>query len=329
MSDIATRAGVSIATVSRVLNAPERVAPETRDRVLALIGRTDFVANAVARSLASRFSRTIGVLVVDISHIYSACVTHTVERRFAELGYDVLLASTGGELGEKRKYLRIMLEKKVDGLVLVGSVFRERGGNEHIEWASQRVPILMLNSDVPAPHVYSVLCDDRLGVATAVERLVALGHRRICYLSAAKTFSGLAKLRGYREAVRRCGLPATIVDVGRDLEGGIEGTRRVLGSPQRPTAIVTGEDITASGALQELLAMGQRVPADISVVGYNASLLSELSTPRLTSVDSRMSQMADTAVDVLFEVLKERKVPRRTVLRPTLVERESTGPAPA
>jgi LacI family transcriptional regulator len=329
MSDIAARAGVSIATVSRVLNAPERVAQETRERVLALIGRSDFVANAVARSLASRSSRTIGVLVVDITHVYSACVTHTVERRFAQLGYDVLLASTGGELGEKRKYLRIMLEKKVDGLVLVGSVFRERGGNEHIEWASQRVPIVMLNSDVPAPRVYSVLCDDRLGVASAVERLVGLGHRRVCYLSAAKTFSGLAKLRGYREAMRRHGLEPDVVDVERDLEGGVEGTRRALGNCRRPTAIVTGEDITANGALQQLLAMGRRVPADVSVVGYNASILSELSTPRLTSIDSRMAQMADTAVDVLYEVLKGRKVARRTVLRPTLVERESTGPAPA
>jgi DNA-binding LacI/PurR family transcriptional regulator len=328
MSDIARRAGVSIATVSRVLNAPERVAPETRDKILGLIGRTGFVANAVARSLASRFSHTIGVLVVDISHTYSACVTHTVEQRFADLGYDVLLANTGGGLGEKRKYLSIMLEKKADGMVLVGSVFRERGGNEHIKWASGHVPIVMLNSHVPAPRVYSVLCDDRRGVAGSVERLVALGHRRIVYLSSATTFSGLAKQRGYREAMRRHKLEAHSLQVGRDLEGARNGVRRLLQAGQWPTAIVTGEDITAVGALQELLRAGCRVPKDISVVGYNSSLLSELSTPRLTSVDSRMTDMASTAVDVLYEVLKGRRVQRRTVLRPTLVERESTGPAP-
>ena len=330
MRDIAKRAGVSIATVSRVLNEPEKVSPETRARILKIIGQTGFVANALARGLASRSSRTVGILVVDVCHAYSAAMTHALERHMTEFGYNVLLANTGGEIGEKQKYLRVMLEKKVDGLILVGSVFRERGGNEHIVWASQHVPIVMLNSFVEAPAIYSVLCDDAAGVSAAVGHLAGLGHRAVWFLSEAATFSGLAKLRGFRRAMQRHGLDGRgIVHVPRSLEGGRAGVRHILETGRKVTAVITGEDITAIGALKEIGASSLAVPRDVSVIGYNSSLLADLATPRLTSVDSRVADMAAAAVDLLFDVLKGKSAPHKTVFEPFLVARDSTAPPPA
>jgi DNA-binding LacI/PurR family transcriptional regulator len=327
MRDIAQRAGVSIATVSRVLNEPDKVSPDTRTRVLKIISQTGFVANALARGLASRSSRTVGILVVDVCHTYSAAMTHAIERRLTEFGYNVLLANTGGELGEKQKYLRVMLEKKVDGLVLVGSVFRERGGNEHIVWASRHVPIIMLNSFIDAPGIYSVLCDDAKGVAAAVDHLVSLGHRDLWFLSEATTFSGLAKLRGFRHAMQHQGLDGrSVFHIPRSLEGGRAGIRQLLETGRRFTAVLTGEDITAIGALKQITDSGMLAPRDVSVVGYNSSVLAEMATPRLTSVDSRVSDMATTAVDLLFEVLKGHAAPHRTVFEPFLVQRCSTAP---
>lgn len=330
MRDIAKRAGVSIATVSRVLNEPEKVSPGTRARILKIIGQTGFVANALARGLASRSSRTVGILVVDVCHTYSAAMTHALERRMTEFGYNVLLANTGGEVGEKQKYLRVMLEKKVDGLILVGSVFRERGGNEHIVWASQHVPVIMLNSFIEAPGIYSVLCDDAAGVSAAVDHLVGLGHRSIWFLSEATTFSGLAKLRGFRRAMQRHGLDGRgVVHVPRSLEGGRAGVTQVLADGRKVTAVLTGEDITAIGSLKGIAAAGLASPRDVSVIGYNSSLLADLATPRLTSVDSRVAHMAAAAVNVLFDVLKGKAAPRKTVFEPFLVARDSTAPPSA
>ena len=125
MKDIAGLAGVSIATVSRVINNPEQVRPETREKVQNILEKTNFVANAVARGLVLNSTRTIGVLTVDIRDMFFAKVIYTIERCFKNLGYNVLLSNTGGEPEEKKRYIKVMLEQQVDGLILVGSVFRE------------------------------------------------------------------------------------------------------------------------------------------------------------------------------------------------------------
>jgi LacI family transcriptional regulator len=183
MDDIAKLAGVSIATVSRVINEPEKVKPETRERVQQIMTKTNFVANAVARGLVVNSMKTIGVLVADIRDLYFSTVTYNIEREFTKLGYNVILSNTGGELGEKKKYLRVMLEKQVDGLILVGSVFKERSGNEHILTASESVPIVTVNSFLEGHNIYSVLCDDFQGIKDTVNYLVKLGHQDIFYLN--------------------------------------------------------------------------------------------------------------------------------------------------
>lgn len=198
MNDIAKLAGVSIATVSRVINEPEVVKPETRKKVQQILEETNFVANAFARGLVVNSMKTIGVLAADIRDLFFATVTYTIERQFTELGYNVILSNTGGGFGERKKYLQVMLEKQVDGIILVGSVFKERSGNEHILAASEDVPIVMVNTFLEGPNIYSVLCDDCQGVKVAVEYLVNLGHRNIYYLNDMKSFSGLAKMNGFR-----------------------------------------------------------------------------------------------------------------------------------
>src|SRR5690554_1687177 len=163
MKDIAGLAGVSIATVSRVINNPEQVRPETREKVQNILEKTNFVANAVARGLVLNSTRTIGVLTVDIRDMFFAKVIYTIERCFKNLGYNVLLSNTGGEAEEKRRYIKVMLEQQVDGLILVGSVFRERTGNKHILTAGRSVPVVLINSFLEGENIYSRSEERRVG----------------------------------------------------------------------------------------------------------------------------------------------------------------------
>lgn len=325
MHDVAKLAGVSIATVSRVINEPEKVRMETRKRVQTVLEQTNFVANAVARGLVVNSMKTIGVLAADIRDLYFANVTYTIERRFTGLGYNVLLSNTGGELGEKKRYLRVMLEKQVDGIILVGSVFKERSDNEHILAASESIPIVMVNSFLEGDNIYSVLCDDFQGIKNVVDYLVAAGRREIYYLNGLKSFSGLAKVSGFREAMRGHGLNENnIYEIDSSLEGGIEGIRRITAERSKVTAVITGEDITAIGAMKELIKEGYKIPADVAVVGYNNSMLAKITIPSLTSVDNLQEAMANNSVQILYDVLHGKQVSKKTVLSPVLVKREST-----
>ncbi len=324
MSDIAELAGVSIATVSRVLNEPEKVKPDTREKVQKILVENNFIANAVARGLAINSMKTIGVLTVDIRDSYFAQVTYTIERKFTELGYNVLLSNTGGELGEKERNLRVMLENQVDGLVLVGSVFKERSGNKHILAASNKVPVVMVNSFLAGGNVYSVLCDDVHGVREGVRHLVEKGKRALWYLIDVKSFSGLAKLQGFKDETASKGVLGKVIEISRSLEGGRSGIHQIKAAGHPLDAVITGEDVTAVGAIQALNELGLKVPEDVAVIGYNNSLLAEAAAPSLTSVDSMAEAMASSAVQVLFEVLQGKQVSQKVVLTPTLIVREST-----
>jgi LacI family transcriptional regulator len=326
MVDIAKLAGVSIATVSRVINEPEKVRIETRKRVQIVLEQTNFVANAVARGLVLNSMNTIGVLVADIRDLYFANVTYAIERRFTGLGYNVLLSNTGGELGEKKRYLRVMLEKQVDGIILVGSVFKERSSNEHILAASESIPIVMVNSYLEGDNIYSVLCDDYQGIKNVVDYLVTAGRREIYYLNGLKSFSGLSKVNGFRDAIRGYGLKENdVLEIDSSVEGGIEGICRIISEGKKVEAVITGEDITAIGAMKELINRGYKIPDDVAVVGYNNSMLATIVTPSLTSVDNLQEAMANNSVQILYDVLHGKQVSQKTVLSPILVKRESAG----
>jgi LacI family transcriptional regulator len=307
MADIAELAGVSIATVSRVINEPEKVKPETRERVQQILTKTNFVANAVARGLVVNSMKTIGVLVVDIRDLYFSTVTYNIEREFTKLGYNVILSNTGGELGEKKKYLRVMLEKQVDGLILVGSVFKESFSNEHILAASESVPIVMVNSFLEGRNIYSVLCDDAQGIRDTVNYLVETGHKDIFYLNDIKSSSGLSKISGFKAGMAEHALNEdNIIEMDSNEEHDLHCIRQFLALKPKISAIITGKDNTAIGVIKELTGMGFHVPEDIAVVGYNNSMIAQIATPSLTSVDNLQA-------------------PQKTVLSPSLIIRDSTN----
>ena len=175
--DIAKEAGVSISTVSRVLNHKGNVNPATRERVEEVLERNHYTPSAIARGMVSKSMRTVAVLTVDIRVPHYARTAYTIERELSHRGYEVTLCNTGGEAEETEKYLQTMLEKKVDGIVLVGSVFNTICKKPEIKKLLRTVPVVLANGKLEMANSYSVLVDDKYGIALAVNELLKRPHR--------------------------------------------------------------------------------------------------------------------------------------------------------
>jgi LacI family transcriptional regulator len=326
--NIAKVAGVSIATVSRVINNSPNVKQQTREKVKAVLREIEYLPNHIARSLATNETKTIGVLTTNVRDSYYAAAIYTIEQELKRFGYNVILCNTGTELKDKRDYLKILLQKKVDGIILVGSVFKEKDNNSHIYNAAASVPVVMLNSFLPGENVYSVVCDDGYGVARVVEWLYKKGHRSFVYLYDVLSFAGISKLEGFREAMATLRLethPSGIVRVEQSIAGGYKGVEIFIQNEVPYTALIASEDIIAAGAVKKLIEIGKSIPNDVAVFGHNNSNIALCTNPELSSVDNKVETIAVLAARILFQVLNNRETSIKTVILPDLVIRASSS----
>ncbi len=325
--DISKKSGVSIATVSRVINNKKGVSEATRQRVLAVMEEKGYTPNAIARGLGMNSMKTVGILCMDVADIYLAQAVSTLERELRRQNYDSLLCCTGGELETKKGYLGVLLSKRVDAIILVGSHFLS-GDTSYIESAAKQVPILLINGYIKAKNVYCVVCDDFGSMRSAVDTLIAKGRRHILYAYDTTTYSGRQKLDGYRFALASAGIPADERMVMHCRSSGIEEIRAefdgIFESELPVDAVVTSDDAIAVAAVKSALAHGRVIPRDLEVIGYNNSILSRCCEPELTSVDSRVEALCMTAISTLFGVIAGKDFPDKTTLSGELVKRYST-----
>lgn len=285
-----------------------------------------YAPNIFARGLMVNSMKTIGVMTIDVRDQYYAQSIHSIENEAGRSGYNVILCNTGEDLHEKKKYLKLLLQKRVDGIILIGSVFKEKSDNRHIVEAAEKVPVMMINGYMEGKDLYSIMCDDRGAVREAVKYLVALGHKTVAYVYDVETFSGMEKLEGFKSAVSEYGLhPGNemIVRTDRGIEGGRQAVRKLLKEKTGFTAILTSEDILAAGALKALSDAGIRTPDEVSVIGYNNSVISQCTMPELTSVDNKVDEVSNNAVSLLIDALHGKTIPSRTVVASELIERMS------
>lgn len=220
--DIAKEAGVSISTVSRVMNKKENVNPATRKKVEEILEKNNYTPSAIARGMVSKTMKTVAILTVDIRVPHYSRTAYTIEREFSRRGYEVLLCNTGGELSETVKYLRTVQEKKVDGIVLVGSVFNTLCKKEEIGKLLKNTPVVLANGKLELPNSYSVLVDDRYGVAMAVNHLMQRGYDKLFYLKDMDTVSARFKCEGFIQALQSYGIhngKGYVIETERSIEG--------------------------------------------------------------------------------------------------------------
>jgi DNA-binding LacI/PurR family transcriptional regulator len=324
--DVARRAGVSRALVSLVMRGGDHVATATRDRVLKAADELGYRPNALARSLARRQSRAIGVLINDVSNPYFGGMYACLAREAERSGLDLLVAPGLRTPRSEAGLLDTLLEHQVAGLLLLSPTIRESSLAAYCSTS----PTVVIGREVSVSGVDVVTIDEALGARLVVNHLAALGHERIAHITGGSdNRPALDRAAAYRQAMRDLGLTPDLVPGVFAPEGGRDGVRTLLQRGELPTAIFAANDLIAVGAIGALRSAGLRVPEDLSVVGYDDSQLASLDLVDLTSVHQPLERFGQLAVELLIERMAGRRQGSRTErIAPTLVVRSTSGPAP-
>ena len=330
--DISKKAGVSIATVSRVLNESEKVRPETRKKVMDIIEQYDYKPNAFARGMGLHSMQTIGILCADSSDLFLAKAVYLLEQELQGNGYESLLCCTGYNQDMKKNYMNLILAKKVDAIILVGSNFiaSTEEENQYIREASRHIPIMLLNAAFEHPNVYSTLCDDYATMFKTVNAMLDAGISDILYLYSSDSYSGRKKLNGFEAAMQARGISGyqhLIHFYDGDLQQMDEMTDFVEHLTKEGPAFhgaIASDDYLAISIIKCAIRMGLRVPEDLSVVGYNNSILTSCCCPELTSVDNRLETQTHQLVQTLLGVLSGEEMPNKSIFSGRLIKRGST-----
>ena len=331
--DISEKANVSIATVSRVLNGSEKVKGKTRQKVLDAIQECGYTPNAFARGLGLNSMNTIGLMCADSSDLYLAKAVSYIEQNLRANGYNSILCCTGYEMEPKKAALELLLSKRVDSIVMIGSSYVEESDkdNEYIRQAATQIPIMLLNADFDFPNVYCTLCDDFKSMMTATNFLLNNNLDHILYLYNANTYSSIRKLNGYQTAVLQYGkepkpeYQAFYNGSKEDLDA-ISSFLDTFIQKNNLTinAILSSDDVLAQGAYKYLRKKNLKIPEDVAVIGYNNSILAHCNSPELTSVDNKLESLCNQLSKTLIQILLGVEMPQKTILSGELVYREST-----
>jgi DNA-binding LacI/PurR family transcriptional regulator len=331
IQEVARAAGVAPSTVSRYLNGQLRVSPATEARMLDAVRDLGYVPNAQARNLARRRSGVVGFVVPEISNPYFGAIADYVVDAVERHGLLVLLCSTRSQAVREASYIDLLASGAIDGMLYLGS-FRS---NERLAAAIRGgLPVVVIDEPIAdVPDVHTVVMDDYAGGYQAASYLVALGHRQIALVSGpAELASVQERRRGYEDALRKGGIdPAEqLMLAGHFTEQfGMSALPRLLAGPQPPTAAFVASDYIALGMLSAAETHGVRVPADLSVVGFDDIRFSQYVRPRLTTIRSPLERLAQVGVELLFERLAGEDAGARTEVLPVeLIVRESAGPPP-
>ncbi len=333
LKDVAAAAGVHPATASRALNPQTRllVSPGTARRILAVADSLGYRPNAVARSLRTRRSHTVGVLIPDLKNPLFPPIVRGIEDRLAEDGYVALIGNTDSDDERERLVFDLMRARHVDGFVMATAHLRSR---LLAEAAAARIPVVLVNRHAEGYGFPAVSVDNERGIALAVAHLAALGHRRIAHIAGPQDVStGLSRYRGFCTAMAAHGIPVDPALVVRafaySIEEGDRCCRELLTAGPGCTAVVAGNDMLAVGCYTALEALGRECPAEISVVGFNDMPFIDKLRPPLTSVSFPHYQVGTEAGRlVLGQIGARNERPEVLYLPPELKVRGSTAPPP-
>lgn len=327
--DVSEHAGVSIATVSRVLNGNPNVSERTRKRVLKVMEELGYTPNVFARGLGLNTMRTIGIMCSDSSDPYLAGAIYYLERGLRLHHYDAILCCTGYELDVKQKYFELLRSKRVDAMILAGSKFVEMRprDNAYIIEAAPGLPVMLVNGCLEGDNIYSTVCDDHAAMFGAATELLKSGRTRILYLYTSFSYSGMNKLAGYKDALKAWG-----VNISEDLiyqcPKDIAASRDLLLSLREQglsfDAVMASDDSLAVGTVKYAHKAGISIPEELNIIGYNNSILSLCTDPEITSIDSKVEALCTTTINTLMGVFDGMNVPSRTTVASDLIKRKTT-----
>lgn len=346
MEDVATESGMSRSLVSLVFQDSPKVSPASRERVLAAAHKLGYRPNAIARSLASTRTNTIGVLLDDLHNPFFADALDAIEDAAEAQGYRVLQTSGRRDGAREMDAIRTFIDHRVDGLILVAPRFND----DELAKIAKVVPTVVLgrrvqrassksanskhqptkdgqkNETSAGTRVDVIIIDERIAGELVVNHLVSLGHSEIAHIDGGGGPGAEARAQGYLDAMKLHGLTPRVLSGAYTEEAGQQAARELLNNKHMPTAIICAADITAAGVAAEFAANSLTVPVDVSLVSFDNTALAQLSLLSLTSVEQPLQQMASDAVELISARLDDpKRTPEVHELAPKLIVRSSTS----
>ena len=321
-----------MATVSRVINGVPSVAPQLSRRVWKVVQELGYYPNTQARSLVSGRSRIFGLIVSEITNPFFPEIVQGFEDVAVQHNYEILTSSTVHDPKRMALSVRRMIERRVEGVAVVTFGMEEALLSD---LKSRNVPLVFIDVGPPLPWISNIRIDYLHGIRQAVQHLAALRHERIAFISGPLTLkSAVARQRAFLQSMEEIGLPvdpSLVIEGNHTTEGGISAMRQILALPERPTAVMCSNDMTAIGVMRESYDEGIQIPRDVSVVGFDDIRFAQFMTPRLTTVKMSQTEIARLAFNALLaDVRRPTPSPNGSeyVLQTSLVLRDSTAISP-
>ena len=327
IKEVAKLARVSTATVSHVINKTRFVSDDTKRRVLSAIERVGYTPNIHARNLASGQSRTLGLIISDITNPFFPDLVKSIQERALELGYDVIVLNTNYDPERDARYVQRLLELRVRGVIILTT---EMDLSVIQRLSSRKIAVVFLDIGKVSPHISNIRIDYEKGVHEAVEHLLDLGHRQIAFISGPLRFKSaqfrrqafLETMKSHRTSLHTEPL---ILEGDFRLESGEQVVREMQKMKSRPTAVLAANDLMAVGALRELERAGLQVPKDVSLVGCDDISLAKLTDPQLTTIRIPRSEIGAAAVEAVLQTNSSEG--REIKISTQLIVRQSTDKA--
>jgi len=328
LKDIANDLGVSLMTVSKALRGHTDISDETRQRVLRRARELRYQPNWVARSLATRRTYIVGLVIPDLMHSFFAEVANGLSKRLSGSGYQILVANSNEDAEVERREIEALLARSVDGLV-VASAARDWRRSIPEALKSDRVPYVLIDRKPPRLKVNFVGTDDEEIGTLGTEHLLEQGCQQLAHIRGPETPNSLRRMQAFTRTLERHGLPYSpdyITIAGRDDEGGYRAMLELLKRKPAPDGVFCYNDPVAAGAIKAVLESGRRVPQDVAIVGAGNIRYSDLLRVPLSTIDQSSSAIGEVAARILLQSIGKKKppLPESVVIKPRLIVRESS-----
>ena len=332
IEDVAKEAGVSITTVSRAINGNYPVKKETREKIDKAIEKLNFRPNPLARGLITKATNSLGIVVPGITNLFFTQVVHGIEKYVKDFGYGVFISSTEEDAAAERASIVRFMDRFVDGIIVIDPQ-TENMKNGFIEDATKRIPLICINGFHRGIDANFVLSDEERGSKEAMEHLMNLGHRRIVFIRGESSYSYDIKEMVYKHYMEKKGLQPSILKIpeGNSIDVVDNASRRIieffkegLGHENGVTAFFACNDLMSIGILNACNELNLSVPGDISIVGFDNIAISQMTRPRITTIDQSMGELGEAAAEDVLKLIQGNlyRCDNR-IIRTSLLQRES------
>jgi LacI family transcriptional regulator len=329
--DIAKKAGVSAATVSRVLNSVDHpVKDETRKKIMEAARELNYRPNKIAKSLAHRRTYTVALLIPSITNNFYTEIAEIIEQRLDEKGYSTYLCNTQRMIEKETKYVEDLIERKVDGIIFSPTRVKREDNRVNAsnleELRKNKIAVVAFGSRFN--NVNQVYINTYEGALEATQYLLSLGHRRIGFIDGLDAGTRRSRRTGYMDSLKMANIKIDrqiIVSGNLEMDGGYDCAIKLMQLKQPPTAIVVANNLMAIGALKAAKDMGIEVPNQLSIIGFDDSRLSEVVEPSLTVIKQPLKKIGDVAIQLLIEQMEGKDTVQTVELKTHLVIRNSCG----